>query len=94
MRQTLRSFVQRVDFVTSVGYGSGPGTRQRLGLTSASPLKIVTDLGVLEPDAATREFVLTGLYPGVRVADAREGPAGTWPPRRNCTRWTRPRRPN
>ena len=71
VRQTLRSFVERVDFVTSVGYGSGPGTRQRLGLPGAGPLKIVTDLGVLEPDPATREFVLTGLYPGVSVADAR-----------------------
>ncbi len=71
VRQTLRSFVERVDFVTSVGYGSGPGTRQRLGLTGAGPLKIITDLGVLEPDPATQEFVLTGLYPGVSVADAR-----------------------
>jgi glutaconate CoA-transferase, subunit B len=26
---------------------------------------------VLEPDPATQEFVLTGLYPGVSVADAR-----------------------
>src|SRR5271165_6531255 len=35
VRQTLRSFVERVDFVTSVGYGSGPGDRERLGLTGA-----------------------------------------------------------
>ena len=27
---------------------------------------------MLEPDRATQEFVLTGLYPGVSVADARE----------------------
>jgi glutaconate CoA-transferase subunit B len=72
VRQTLRSFVERVDFVTSVGYGSGPGTRQRLGLTGAGPLKIITDLGVLEPDPATQEFTLTGLYPGVSVQDARD----------------------
>jgi glutaconate CoA-transferase subunit B len=64
--------VERVDFVTSVGYGSGPGTRQRLGLTGAGPLKIITDLGVLEPDPATQEFTLTGLYPGVSVQDARD----------------------
>jgi len=72
VRQTLRSFVERVDFVTSVGYGSGPGTRQRLGLTGAGPLKIITDLGVLEPDPATQEFTLTGLYPGASVQDARD----------------------
>jgi glutaconate CoA-transferase, subunit B len=72
VRQTQRSFVERVDFVTSVGYGSGPGDRDRLGLTGAGPRKIITDLGILEPDPVTQEFVLTGLYPGVSVRDARD----------------------
>ena len=72
VRQTLRSFVERVDFVTSVGHGSGPGDRDRLGLTGAGPRKIITDLGILEPGPVTREFVLTALYPGVSVRDARE----------------------
>jgi glutaconate CoA-transferase, subunit B len=72
VRQSSRSFVERVDFVTSVGYGSGPGDRQRLGLTGAGPQKIITDLGVLEPDPQTLEFTLTGLYPGITVAEVRE----------------------
>ena len=42
VRQSSRSFVERVDFVTSVGYGSGPGDRERLGLTGAGPKKIIT----------------------------------------------------
>ena len=69
MWQTRRSFVPRVDFVTSVGYGNGPGQRERLGLTGAGPRKVITDLGVLEPDPATCELTLTGVYPGVSVAD-------------------------
>jgi len=72
VRQTARSFVERVDFVTSVGYGSGPGDRERLGLTGAGPKKIITDLGILEPDPVTLEFTLTALYPGVTAAAARE----------------------
>jgi glutaconate CoA-transferase subunit B len=72
VRQNRRSFVDRVDFVTSVGYGSGPGERERLGLTGAGPRKIITDLGVLEPDPATMEFTLTGLHPGVSAATVRE----------------------
>ena len=71
-RQSRRSFVERVDFVTSVGYGSGPGDRERLGLTGAGPKKIITDLGVLEPDPETLEFTLTGLYPGVPTSAAKE----------------------
>jgi len=72
VRQSIRSFVERVDFVTSVGYGTGPGDRERLGLTGAGPQKIITDLGVLEPDPETLEFTLTGLYPGVSAAAAKE----------------------
>jgi glutaconate CoA-transferase subunit B len=72
VRQSVRSFVERVDFVTSVGYGSGPGDRERLGLTGAGPKKIITDLGVLEPDPTTLEFTLTSLFPGVSAASAKE----------------------
>jgi glutaconate CoA-transferase subunit B len=72
VRQTRRTLVERVDFVTSVGFGDGPGSRQRLGLTGAGPQQIITDLGVLEPDPVTCEFVLTGVYPGVSVPDVRD----------------------
>ena len=72
VRQSSRAFVERVDFVTSVGYGSGPGDRERLGLTGAGPKKIITDLGILEPDPVTFEFSLTGLYPGISAAVAKE----------------------
>jgi glutaconate CoA-transferase subunit B len=71
LRQARRSFVERVDFVTSVGYGDGTGHRERLGLTGAGPGKVITDLGVLEPDPATRELTLTGLYPGVTTDQVR-----------------------
>ena len=50
----------------------GPGDRERLGLTGAGPKKIITDIGVLEPDPATLEFTLTGLFPGVSAAAAKE----------------------
>ncbi len=70
-RQSPRSFVPRVDFVTSVGFGDGPGSRQRLGLTGAGPRKVITDLGVLEPDPVTCELTLTGVYPGVTAAQVR-----------------------
>jgi glutaconate CoA-transferase subunit B len=69
LRQNRRAFVDRVDFVTSVGFGDGPGSRQRLGLPGAGPQKVITDLGVLEPDPATCELRLTGTYPGTVVAD-------------------------
>ncbi|MFE3456345.1 CoA-transferase subunit beta [Nocardiopsis aegyptia] len=71
MRQSTRAFVDRVDFVTSVGHGAGPGDRERLGLTGAGPMRVITDLGVMEPHPETRELVLTGVHPGVDVAAVR-----------------------
>ncbi len=71
MRHSARAFVTRVDFVTSVGYGSGPGDRERLGLRGAGPKVVITDLGVLEPDPVTCELTLTRLHPGATVEQAR-----------------------
>jgi glutaconate CoA-transferase subunit B len=71
VRQSPRTFVERVDFVTSVGYGSGPGDRERLGLPGRGPVKVITDLGVLEPDPATSELTMTALHEGVSADDAR-----------------------
>src|SRR5271166_4963626 len=68
LRQSRRTFTERVDFVTSVGFGDGPGSRKQLGLTGGGPLQVITDLGVLRPDPASFELVLTGIYPGVPVA--------------------------
>jgi glutaconate CoA-transferase, subunit B len=71
MRQSLRSLVERLDFVTSVGFGTGPGHRQRLGLCGRGPVKVITDLGVLEPDPTTCELTLVATHPGVTVDEAR-----------------------
>ena len=71
MRHKRRAFVDQVDFVSSVGHGSGPGDREVLGLRGAGPMRVITDLGVLEPDPASRELVLTALHPGVSVEQVR-----------------------
>jgi glutaconate CoA-transferase subunit B len=71
MRQSLRAFVERVDFVTSVGHGRGPGDRERLGLRGAGPAQVITDLGILEPHPQTRELWLVAVHPGIEVDDVR-----------------------
>jgi glutaconate CoA-transferase subunit B len=77
LEHTRRSFVERLDFVTTVGYGDGPGSRERYGLTGRGVTAVITDLGVLEPDPATCELELTLLHPGVSVERVRE--ATGWP---------------
>jgi len=69
--QQRERFVERLDFVTSVGFGSGPDDRARLGLRGGGPRQVITDLGVLEPDPQTSELVLTRVHPGVTADQAR-----------------------
>lgn len=72
IRQSPRTFVAKLDFRTSVGFGDGPGDRQRLGLSGAGPTMVITDMGILEPDPATCELTLTAVHPGVQLEDARK----------------------
>ena len=77
VRHSPRVFVERLSFVTSAGFGSGPDDRKRLDLPGSGPRRVITDLGVLEPDPETCELTLTALHPGVEVEQARE--ATGWP---------------
>jgi glutaconate CoA-transferase, subunit B len=72
VRQSRRTFAERVDFVTSVGFGDGSGSRQRLGLSGRGPQLVITDLGTLRPDPESGELVLAGIYPGVTVPQVQE----------------------
>ncbi len=71
IRQSLRTFVEHLDFRTTVGYGEGPGDRDRFGLTGAGPTLVITDLGLLRPDPETRELTMTALHPGVEIEHVR-----------------------
>ncbi|MEM1400402.1 MAG: CoA-transferase, partial [Pseudomonadota bacterium] len=51
MKQSKRGFVDKIDFVTSIGHGEGGDHRARLGITTKGPTKIMTDLCVMEPHA-------------------------------------------
>ena len=65
LKQSPRTFVNKLDFLTSVGHGEGGDSRKRLGLPGAGPVGIITDLCIMEPEKGTHEFVVTTLHPGV-----------------------------
>jgi glutaconate CoA-transferase, subunit B len=70
-RHSPRVFVERVDFVSTVGHGSGAGSRAALGLKGRGPTLVVTDLGVLRPDAESCELVLVSVHRGIDPATVR-----------------------
>ncbi|MGH8206948.1 MAG: CoA-transferase subunit beta [Steroidobacteraceae bacterium] len=65
MAQSQRAFVDKLEFVTSFGHGQGGDHRQRLGIQTRGPTKLITDLCVMEPDAVTREMTVVSIHPGV-----------------------------
>lgn len=64
-RHERRRFVERVDFITSPGYLSGPGARREAGLVRSRPVAVVTDLALLGFDEETGRLRLDALQPGV-----------------------------
>ncbi len=67
MPQERHRFAERVHYVTSPGFGDGPGWRQRVGLPGGGPSAVITTLGVYRFDAGTAEMVLASYHPGQSV---------------------------
>ncbi len=73
MKQSRRGMVETIDFFTSFGHGEGGDHRRRMGLETAGPVALITDLALWEPDADTGELTVTRLQAGVtaeRVHDS------------------------
>jgi len=68
-----RRFVEKLDFLTTPGYLTGPGAREAAGLPPASgPHRVVTDLAVLDFDEQTKRMRVASLHPGVRLQQVQE----------------------
>lgn len=65
MALSRRGFVDHLDFITSMGHGEGGDHRQRLGLTTRGPSKVITDMCLLEPDPETKELTVVSIHPGI-----------------------------
>ncbi|MFB0518592.1 MAG: CoA-transferase subunit beta [Acidobacteriota bacterium] len=73
MRHDRRRFVERVDFITTPGYLSGPGAREKAGLPAGTgPYRVVTDLALLGFDETSRWMKLLAVNPGVTVEQVKE----------------------
>lgn len=55
---------ERIDYLTSPGYGTGAGWRERIGLPRGGPAVVITDLGVLRFDEESKEAKLASYHPG------------------------------
>ena len=66
MKQSKRGFVEKIDFMTSLGHGQGGDQRfDKYGVKTKGPTLMVTDLAIWKPDPVTREFTVNSLHAGV-----------------------------
>ena len=72
-RLSRRTFVEKIDFVTSPGFLDGGDARGRLGHGYGSgPSAVITDMGILRFDPDTHKMVLESLYPGYTPESVQE----------------------
>lgn len=71
MPHERRRLVERVDYMTSPGFGDGQGWREQAGLRRGGPSAVITTLCVLGFDASGGEAVLRSYHPGQSVASVR-----------------------
>jgi glutaconate CoA-transferase, subunit B len=63
-----RRFVEKVDFLTTPGYLSGPGAREAAGLPpDTGPYRVITDLAIMGYHDQTKRMEVISLHPGVSL---------------------------
>ena len=77
MAQGKRSFVDKLDFVTSIGHVSGGDSRAKLGVKTKGPTKLITDLALFAPDPDSKEMTVVSIHPGVTREQIQENTG--WP---------------
>ncbi|HXF11948.1 MAG TPA: CoA-transferase subunit beta [Terriglobales bacterium] len=65
VKQSKRTFVEKLDFITSVGFLNGGQSRETAGLRGKGPVAVITDLCIMRPDLTTRELKVASIHPGV-----------------------------
>src|SRR5271157_446041 len=66
-QQSPKIFVEKVDFISGIGYYQGYNTREQFALPGAGPKKVFTNLGVYDFEPATKSMRLISIHPSVSV---------------------------
>lgn len=70
MKQDKTRFVRKLDFLTTPGYLTGPGAREKAGLPANSgPYRVITQFAVYGFDEATKRMKILALHPGITLEE-------------------------
>jgi len=63
-----RRFVEKLDFLTTPGYLTGPGAREAAGLPPGTgPFRVITDLAIMGYHEETNRMEVLSLHPGISM---------------------------
>jgi glutaconate CoA-transferase, subunit B len=63
-----RRFVEKLDFLTTPGYLTGPGAREAAGLSPGTgPFRVITDLAIMGYHETTKRMEVLSLHPGITL---------------------------
>jgi glutaconate CoA-transferase subunit B len=73
MRHDSRRFVDKVDFITTPGYLTGPGARENAGLPAGTgPYRVVSNLAIMGYHPDSLRMMLLATQPGITVDEVLE----------------------
>jgi glutaconate CoA-transferase subunit B len=71
--QSKRTFMKKLDFITTPGWLGGSGKREEAGLSAGcGPYRVITQLGVYGFDDVTKRLKLLSLHPNVTIQDVQD----------------------
>lgn len=65
MKHDKQKFVEKLDYLTSIGWYKGGISRKELGLERGGPIAVVTNLCVMKFDEKTKEMYVAEYFPGI-----------------------------
>lgn len=71
MRLSNRSFVDKIDYMTSPGHLGGGDARERMGYPGEGPKLVISDKAILDFDNPEREMQIISLHPGVTLDEVK-----------------------
>jgi glutaconate CoA-transferase subunit B len=72
LKQSQKSFPEKIDFITSPGFLDETNPRKKYEMPGKGPALVITDLGVYSFSSRTHEMVLKEIHPEVSLKKVRE----------------------
>jgi len=72
-KQSKKTFVSKLDCLTTPGYLDGPGSREMEGLPAGSgPYRVVTQIGVYGFDSVSKKMTVLSIHPGGNIETVKD----------------------